>query len=307
MTARMASNASSLAPLVLLAGLVLTAFQGCRLVTYEVKLTSVTVLPADPRIAGTTTQQLTAIGRYSDDSDRDVTAEAAWTSSDIAVATVSGSGLVTPAQPGTTTITASVGGRAGSTTLTVTNAQLQSIDVTPANPSIANGTRQQFTATGHFDDASIQDLTANVAWTSSDASVDVGNGSGSGGLATSTALGAATSTITATLGAISGSTVLTVKSVTLTSVSVTPVSPVIQVGQAQQFEASGSFSDASTQSMTREVTWDSSATSVATIGSTGRATGVFAGTTTITATSSALLGSVSGTAQLTVKTPGGGY
>ncbi len=306
MTPRRPGTPRSLVTLVLAAGALLATIQACKLVRYEVELRSVTVTPADSRIAGTTLQQLTATGRYSDDSERDVTADAVWTSSEAAVATVSG-GLVSPAGPGTTTITASTGGRSGSTSLTVTNAQLQTIDVAPPNPSIANGTRQQFAAAGHFDDGSTQDLTATVTWTSSDASVDVGNGPASGGLATSGALGATTSTITATLGTISGATVLTVKDVSLASVSVAPPAPTLRLGQSVQLEATGSFSDGSTQPMTREVTWDSSTPSIGTVDSTGRATGVFAGTTTITATSSVLLGPVSGSAQLTVKTAGGGY
>jgi uncharacterized protein YjdB len=304
MIARILKNARTLAAAALPVLLVAVAFQGCKLATYE-NLASVTVSPANPSIAGTTSQQFTAKATYSDETpEKDVTPDAAWTSSDPSVATVSSSGLATPAQPGTTTITASLQGRSASTTLTVTNAQLQSIDVTTASPSIANGTRAQFTATGHFDDSTAQDLTSQVTWTSSDSSVTISNT----GLATSTALGAATSTITATLGTIPGFTTLTVKDVTLTSMSVTPATATIKVGLAQQFTATGTFSDLSTQNMTGEATWTSSAESVATIGSsTGRATGVFAGSTTITATSSALLGSVPGTAQLTVQTAGGGY
>jgi uncharacterized protein YjdB len=91
-------------------------------------------------------------------------------------------------------------------------------------------------------------------------------------------------------------------------VAVTPDSATIKVGLIEQFTATGTFSDSSTQNMTGEATWTSSAESIATVGSsTGRATGVFAGSTTITATSSVLLGSVSGNAQLTVQTAGGGY
>ena len=43
---------------------------------------------------------------------------------------------------------------------------LQSIAVTPANPSIAAGTTQQFSATGTYSDASTADLTGSVTWSS---------------------------------------------------------------------------------------------------------------------------------------------
>ncbi|HEX9050374.1 MAG TPA: Ig-like domain-containing protein [Anaeromyxobacter sp.] len=284
----------------------LATVQGCRVVTYSVRLTGLAMTPGTASIAATTTQQFTLSGTYSDLSARDVTADAAWSSSDPAVATVSG-GIATPLRAGTTTITAALEGHSASSALTVTNALLQSLEVLPANPSIPNGTALQLSATGHFDDGSVQDLTAQAAWTSSDPSVNVGDAAGSKGLAVSTALGAATSTVTATLGAISGSTALTVRDVTLASLTVTPATATIRVGRGQQFAATGTFSDASTHDMTREATWQSSATSVATVGPTGLAMGVFAGTATISATSSALLGSVPGDAQLTVQAAAPGY
>jgi beta-lactam-binding protein with PASTA domain len=82
---------------------------------------------------------------------------------------------------------------------------LQSIAVTPANPSIAAGTTEQFTATGVYSGNSTQNLTNLVTWASATAGVATVNGLG---LATAHAVGA--STISASLGAVSGSTVLTV-------------------------------------------------------------------------------------------------
>jgi len=85
---------------------------------------------------------------------------------------------------------------------------------------------------------------------------------------------------------------------TLQSVSVTPANPTIAVSATQQFTATGTYSDGSTNDLTSLVTWASSATAVATINSSGLASGVSAGSTTITATS----GSVNGTTALTVNT-----
>ena len=82
----------------------------------------------------------------------------------------------------------------GSTTLTVTDATLVSIEVTPAAPSITNSLTQQFTATGTLSDSSTQDLTTQVTWASSDSAVaTVSNAAGSNGLAT-TATGVGTTT-----------------------------------------------------------------------------------------------------------------
>jgi hypothetical protein len=283
--------------------------QGCRLVGYDATLKAIAVAPAHPTIALVVTQQLTATGRYSDDTERDVTADVAWSSSAPTVASVSGGGLVTPAQAGTAVITAALDGVSGGTTLVVTDAQLQSIEVTAASLSIANGTRAQLTATGHFDDQSAQDLTAQAAWTSSEPSVTVGDLPGSKGLVQSTALGATTATLTATFDAVSGSTTLTVNAVSLDSLAVAPAAATVTVLRYQQFTATGTFSDASSQDLTGEVAWGSSNPTIATVSAGGRARGESASPTSvaITATSSALLGSVSGSAQLTVQAASGGY
>ena len=77
--------------------------------------------------------------------------------------------------------------------------------MTPANPTIAAGLTQQFTATGTYSDATTANLTGSVTWASSNTAAATINSSG---LATGVAAG--TSTISATLGAVSGSTTLTV-------------------------------------------------------------------------------------------------
>jgi len=83
--------------------------------------------------------------------------------------------------------------------------KLISISVTPSNPSITQGMTLQFTATGIYSDSSTQDLTSSVAWTSSDETVATIS---SMGLAISAAAGS--TTITARLENISGSTTMTV-------------------------------------------------------------------------------------------------
>ena len=302
MTPTNAINARSVARLVLPIVLAWTVFQGCRIKDYDIELTGLTVTPATATRALGANQQFAAVATYSDDSTADVTAQATWTSSNGSVASVDGVGRATPAGPGTTTITASWQGTTGSATLTVTDAQLVSIAVTPGTPSIANGTRQQFTAIGHYNDGLEMDITASVTWTSSHAGVTIA----ANGLATSTALGSATSTITATLGSVSGSTELTVRGVTLDAIVLTPAAATIFIDGVQDFVSTGSFSDGTTQVMTGEVNWTSSSAAIAAAEAVpGRFRGKGEGVATITATSNALLGSKWGTAKLTVAKLGG--
>src|SRR6185312_13878603 len=139
---------------------------------------------------------------------------------------------------------AALSGVTGSTVLTVTATTLQSIAVTPANPSITKGATQQFTATGTFSDNSTQNLTSQVTWTSATPAVATIS---STGLATGVAIG--TSSISAALSGVTGSTVLTVTAATLQSIAVTPANPSITKGATQQFTATGTFSDNSTQNL----------------------------------------------------------
>jgi uncharacterized protein YjdB len=257
-------------------------------------LMSIAVTPASPQVALGTTRQFTATGTYSDSSTQDLTTTVTWSSSATGTATISNAGgskgLATSVAMGTTTITAvhAGSGLSDNTVLTVTAAVLTSIAVTPASPTIALGTTRQFTATGTYSDSSTQDLTTAVTWSSSaTGAATISNAGGSKGLATSVAAGTTTITAVHAGSGLSDNTVLTVTPATLTSIAVTPSSPSISIGATQQFTATGTYSDSSTQDLTTAVTWSSSATGVATIsnagGSQGLATGVAGGTATITA------------------------
>ncbi len=168
---------------------------------------------------------------------------------------------------------------------------LVSIAVTPASGSVYTGATLQYTATGTLSNGSTENLTNSVAWTSNNINDATVSGSG---LATGVASGSAT--IRATSGLLSGSASLTVTAPpVLTSIAVTPSSPSVSVGSTQQFTATGTYSDSSTQNITSSVTWTSSASSVATISTSGLATVASTGSSIIRAA----LGSVSGSTGLT--------
>lgn len=89
------------------------------------------------------------------------------------------------------------------------------------------------------------------------------------------------------------------------SIAVTPTSQSLTIGQTVQFTATGTYGHgsnhpATTQNITSQVTWSSSAPSVASINSSGLATALAAGTTTITATMNGFTGVISASATLTV-------
>jgi hypothetical protein len=81
----------------------------------------------------------------------------------------------------------------------------------------------------------------------------------------------------------------------LVSLAVAPAAPSIMWGNSQQFTATGTFSDGSTQNLTTSVSWSSSATSVAAIsnvsGNQGLAGSIAFGWTTIAASSGSIMNS----------------
>ena len=177
--------------------------------------------------------------------------------------------------------------------------QLTSITVTPANPAIAAGLRQQFAATGIFNTGATQDLTGSATWTSSATGIAT---IAAGGLATS--LHPGPTTIKAMSDAVSGSAILTVGPPVLQSIVVTPANPRITSGLTQQFTATGTYSDQTTQTLTNSVQWGSSPPGMATITATGLATATGSGIyPSIGASISASSGSVAGSTSLGILQP----
>ncbi len=250
-------------------------------------LDSIAITPANPSIASVgTSQQFTATGMYTDSTTRNLTSTASWSSSVSTVATVDSTGLAHSAATGSTTIIAKVGNISGTTTLTVTAAALVSIKIKPATALIPLGTTQAFTSTGNYADGTTHDLTSSVYWGSSAGTVStISNATGTVGLSTSVAVGS--TTISATSGSVSGTASLTITPPALVTISITPQNPAIALGTSQQFTATGTYSDQSTQRITTNVTWTSSSATVAVIsnstGSQGLATSSGMGLTTITA------------------------
>jgi hypothetical protein len=174
-------------------------------------LVSIKITPQSLKLPATIETQLTATGLFENGKQLDLTSAVTWTSSTPSVATVSNSadtaGIATGVAQGNTTVSASFAGISATTplTITVTNATLTSIAVTPSAPNIPLGSSQLFAAQGTFTDNSMVNITVEVVWSSSDVAVATIKANG---LATSASTG--TTTIKAALNGVSGTAVLTV-------------------------------------------------------------------------------------------------
>ncbi|MGH9511014.1 MAG: beta strand repeat-containing protein [Terriglobales bacterium] len=249
-------------------------------------LTSLAILPTNPSLFKGGTQQLTVVGSFGDGSTQDMTGSVAWTVSPASVATISNSGMVTALINGTAIVVATSGSISASDKLTVSGPTLVSLVVSPVNPSIFSGKTQQLTASGSFDDGTVQDMTSKVTWSGAVAGVIDLSGSG-----LVTARGAGTATVTATSGSVSGSDTIAVSAVSLVSIAITPSNPSVPKGETQQLTATGTFSDSSTQDLTSQVTWSGAVSGVLDVSATGLVTARNIGTATITATDGSIAGS----------------
>ncbi|MFY9730498.1 MAG: Ig-like domain-containing protein, partial [Candidatus Acidiferrales bacterium] len=253
---------------------------------------SIAVTPVNPSIAVNATLQFTATATFAGGGTQDITNSVTWASSMPSVATINSTGLATGVTAGqSTTISAMLGNVVGSTTLSVTGSGTPALTQVSPNTGGQGQQNLSLAITGqstHFAQAS---TTANFGAGITVASLTINSPTSATAvinIAQSATLGARTVTLTTGNEMASLTNGFTVTALTLNSIAITPnPPPSIGVGATEQFTATGTFSDGSTQNLTSSATWVSSMPGLATISNAtatrGLATGVAAGTTTITA------------------------
>ncbi|MDP1916322.1 MAG: Ig-like domain-containing protein [Myxococcales bacterium] len=266
-------------------------------------LTSIELAPAMVSVEAGLTTQLRVIAWYSDNTTRDVTTQAIWTSLTPMVATVSNAsgskGLVRALVDGSASIQVTVQGQTAMGTVTVQPPTLTQLSISPGAMSVPLGLPAGFAATAAYSDGSAIPVTEQVSWTSSNPAV--AEVLISQGYAYLDSKQAGTIVITATMAGVAPArATVTVTTATLSRIDVTPARPMLPVGAYVELNASGIYSDLTTQYLRYAVSWTSSDPSVATVGNTyqdkGFVTALRSGTTTITAT----YNGVSSTTLLTV-------
>ncbi|MFA5942467.1 MAG: Ig-like domain-containing protein [Candidatus Paceibacterota bacterium] len=214
-----------------------------------------------------------------------------WASSDSLVATVDANGLVTSVIPGVATITATASDGAlvptvvtGTSVVTITTAPqvFTSVSVTPATATITSGT-QQLTATGIDQFGGPMATQPAFTWASSNPAVATVDATG-----LVTAVGAGSATITATSGALNGTSVITVTAVTTTD-TITPATASVVLNATTQLSASTLDQFGAVITPAPAIVWTSSNPLVATVDANGLVTGVALGTANINAASGALI------------------
>ena len=245
-------------------------------------IVGLTLSPTAATIAPGGGVTLTATVRFADGSTGDVTASAAWSSSDAAVANVA-TGAVKGVAPGSATISASFGGFVGAATITVSPATLTSITCSPDPATVPLGATRALTAQGFYSDGSLRDVTKDVAWSIGDpaiASIDAT------GLVTPVSLGLTAAH--ARLSGVDGKCAVSVVKAAVTSIAVAPDPMRIVAGDKQLASATATYSDGTILDVTTTCTWSTADATVATVsngpGSQGQVSAVGAGKTRLSCT-----------------------
>ncbi|MEO8561885.1 MAG: Ig-like domain-containing protein [bacterium] len=214
-----------------------------------------------------------------------------WTTSNASVATVDATGLVTGIGPGSAAIAATSEGKSAQSTFSIIQGAIASVTVAPNPITMVAGQSTQLAVSAR--DAGGSVVTGKpVVWSSSNTSLASVSPQG-----VVTAVGAGSTTITATIEGVSGTTAVTVSNVPVAKVDVSPQGPTLSVASSTQLATT--VTDANGAVVTnRVVGWVSSNATVATVSSTGVVTGLAPGTATITATSEGTSGSTTVTVTL---------
>jgi len=255
----------------------------------------------------------------------DLSLTAGWSATDGTVATVSPMGFAAASGPGQTSVVATLGGQTGSSSLVVNPGALLRIDICaasvadplnncpPLDPipppppiSFAKLVPYGVVAIGTFTDGRREDLTGSVRWSSSDSSIaNISNDPGIPGFATGiptqgniTGLVTGRVTLTATAGAVSGTSDVIVTDATPSLIIVTPMNGSVQLGLTQQLVAVATFSDNTTEVVTPYVRWTTSDPAIVVVYPGGVAYPSGVGTATVNAS---LFGSAAGATTLTVQ------
>lgn len=197
-----------------------------------------------------------------------------WNSSDPVIATVSAAGLVSGLSAGTLQLTATIGGVSGAASVTVSNAPVASVQVSPTSASLVVGATAQLVATAR-DSAGNSLLGRTTQWSSANPSVATVSGTG-----LVTGVGTGTVVVTATVDGVTASASLTVVEIPIASITISPVGPSVSAGFTTTLSAT--VTDANGNVLTgRALTWSTSDATIATVAQTGVVAGVSAGTATI--------------------------
>lgn len=254
-------------------------------------VSTVTIAPTRDTLAAGTNRTLTATLR--DAGGTTLTGRGiAWNSSNVQVATVSSTGVVSALAPGTATVSAVSEGHVGSATIVVLARLASTVTLTPSSSSIIVGTTVQLSS--QITDGSGNILTNRpISYVSENAQIA---GVTQAGLVTAVAPG--TVRITATSEGKVGTATIVVNPLPVASVVVTPATATVLTNTNRQLAVQALSSTGSVLTG-RTVTWSSGSPTIASVSATGLVTPLTPGVALIVA----VVEGIAGFSTITVQNP----
>lgn len=241
-------------------------------------LVSISVTPAQTLVAPAGKVTLKITGAYSDTTTLDVTGMAQLTSSDTKIATVAGN-VVTAVSPGKVVIVAALEGLVAFSNITVGDAMVVSISLSPSPLSAYSGAlfSSQVTATALMNDGSHVDVTDQVTWASSDSTMVLVSPSGQ-----VQGLSPGAARITATLGQAKADVAVQVYGPALKRVTLVARPPVARPGDIVTVDVVALFDNGGSLSVTPAAVLESSNPAVLKVSGSGSGIAVGVGKTVVT-------------------------
>ncbi len=207
---------------------------------------------------------LQAWAAYRDGRRREVTHEAGWLVTPAERAVIGNgeeAGRVLALEAGQIEVEAVFAGQRARYSLTLTDAVLEAIEISPAQGRLLVGNNLELQALGHYSDGSLRDLTDDVSWTVSDPALAhiTTLDSPRGRL---TALASGTVTVTATLNTISGSADFLLHEAQVLTLTIEGADGPVSAGSELTLRALAQLEDGSQEDLSDQVQWSSSAPEV---------------------------------------------
>jgi hypothetical protein len=212
--------------------------------------------------------QFNATAYYTNGRSQDVTKLTTWQSANLAVASISPTGLnagfTTSKSVGESTILANFEALTDETKLTITDAELTDLVISPVNASIPKGTKQNYTLTGIYSDGSYDDLTLTANWQTNNSEIAY---FAKAGIASGAKEG--TAAIIAAINGLSAEAALTVTAAELSYIAVSPKSRTVPAGNFAQFSAVAHYTDLTNNDVSGQATWSSQNSAIASVVTSG--------------------------------------
>lgn len=242
-------------------------------VTEKVTLKDISVLHSQAYVYEGKTVNLTVKAKYSDDTEKDVTSSAFYTSNDSTILTVDESGVITGVAKGTCSIKITYTEEGVTKEKSVNFEVLAEGDPTPVktlksialsrdNLILAVGGNASLNVTAYYDDGSSIDVTSKAQYTSE--KIDISSVDGNGVI---TGISGGTTTILVSYEEdgvkLSGTCAVTVKS--LSSIAFDKTAKTIAVGSHSEIILTATYSDGSTKAIANDAIFESDNNSIVSI------------------------------------------